>query len=391
MDQYERPRSRWFKLQSKPGQEKKDKDRGELEIRTAFTVKAGSLSDLSKKDKNKSSLSNITGNVGGSLLSLGAIEKRKSLKKFAKSLGSKMHVTGKKKKDKGDDSDSYTGSFSSIGTPNLGLSKRGSFRDDKNADPGVISEDEDEFAFENLSHKSSGSSLNVKQKNNNLILTKQDSPIMRENFTLPQNLSKTSRLSDTSTKDTKVDEWEAKLYGKNIEIGHSSDSLKRRSWETSRVPLNIELDQKEREPTIKEQSLERVSLDTIEPITTTVDTLNEPKPLPRSSTATEPMVTLYDDYESANASPLSTKSEKVEKDKENIFSKKWKNFRKEHTPNKSDGDIMKNQFGKSATGNGGERIIIGGENAFSNIETKIDLPKEILIKYDGKSKEVSYC
>lgn len=32
MDVYERPRQRWFKLESKPGQEKKDKQRGELEV-----------------------------------------------------------------------------------------------------------------------------------------------------------------------------------------------------------------------------------------------------------------------------------------------------------------------------------------------------------------------
>ncbi|CAG9803113.1 unnamed protein product [Chironomus riparius] len=402
MDQFERPRSRWFKLQSKPGQEKKEKDRGELELRTAFTVKAGSLSDLSKKDKNKSSLSNITGAVGGSLLSLGALEKRKSLKKFAKSLGTKMHVTGRKKKDKGEDTESYTGSFSSIGTPNLGVMKRGSFRDDKNADPGVISEDEDEFVFENLSHKSSGSSLNVRQKNNNLILNKQDSPILRESSTLPI-ITKPVRHSDSSSikeKDGKVDEWEAKLYGKNIEIGHSSDSLKRRSWETSRVPLNLEEEQKEREPTIQEQSLERVSLEP-EPITMIIDEkpepVYEPKPMPRSATAAEPMVTLnFIEQErragSANMSPISVKSEKVEKDKENIFSKKWKNFRKEHTPSKShrDNDMIKNHLSKSSTGNGGERIIIGGENAFNNqtyVEKKIDLPKEVLMKYDGKSKE----
>ncbi|XP_070491755.1 rab11 family-interacting protein 2 isoform X2 [Chironomus tepperi] len=402
MDQFERPRSRWFKLQSKPGQEKKDKDRGELEVRTSFTVKAGSLSDLSKKDKNKSSLSNITGSVGGSLLSLGAIEKRKSLKKFAKSLGTKMHVTGKKKKDKGgDDTESYTGSFSSIGTPNLGM-KRGSFRNE-NADPGVISEDEDEFVFENLSHKSSGSSLNVRQKNNNLILNKLDSPILRESSTLPQ-ITKPERHSDTSSltkeKDPKVDEWEAKLYGKTLEIGHSTDSLKRRSWETSRVPLNIEQEQKEREPTIQEQSLERVSLEP-EPITMTIDEkpeeVYEPKPMPRSATASEPMVTLnFIEQErragSANMSPVSIKSEKVEKDKENIFSKKWKNFRKEHTPSKthSENDMIKNHLSKSSTGNGGERIIIGGENAFNNqayVEKKIDLPKEVLMKYEGKSKE----
>lgn len=90
MDAYEHPRSKWYKLQSKPGKEKK-KDRGELEVRVAFTVKAGSLTDLSKKEKHKSSISQIASNVGGSLLSIGTLEKRKGLKKFAKSLGSKVN------------------------------------------------------------------------------------------------------------------------------------------------------------------------------------------------------------------------------------------------------------------------------------------------------------
>jgi hypothetical protein len=413
MDQFDRPRSKWFKLQSKPGQEKKDKERGDLEVRTAFTVKAGSLSDLSKKDKTKSSLSNIAGQVGGSLLSLGQIEKRKGLKKFAKSLGTKMHVTGRKKKDKGEDSDSYTGSFSSLGTPSLGTRNFSNLRNEGNADPGVISEDEDEFAFENLSHKSSGSSLNVRQKNNNLILTKQEdlstpAAALRESATLPQvNKPSSGNVHETPTKETKVDEWEAKLYGKNVEVGHSTDSLKRRSWENSRVPFNNsehEAKEKEREPTIQEQSLERVSLDvssTTAPATPVLEKKSKkasnlkPSPLPRVATAAEPIVSFVNDDEELrsnknNMSPISLKGDKTEK--ENIFSKKWKNFRKEHTPSKNDSESIKNQYNKSSTGNGGERIIIGGDNGFNSqsyIEKKIDLPKEVLAKYDGKSKEVS--
>lgn len=91
MEVYESPRSRWYKLQSKPSQDKKkDKDRGELEVRVQFTVKAGSLTDLSKKEKHKSSLSKMASSVGGSLLSIGTLEKRKGFSKFAKSLGSKV-------------------------------------------------------------------------------------------------------------------------------------------------------------------------------------------------------------------------------------------------------------------------------------------------------------
>lgn len=396
MDQFERPKSRWHKLLSKPGQEKKDKDRGELELRTQFTVKAGSLSDLSKKDKNKSSLSNIASSVGGSLLSLGTIEKRKGLKKFAKSLGSKMHVTGKKKKDKGEnDTESYTGSFSSLGTPSLGIKNRNSsFRHEGNADPGVISEDEDEFAFDNLSHKSSGSSLNVRQKNNNLILTKGQDDFSRNSSTLPP-MKPRRNLNETPTKEPKVDEWEAKLYGKNHEIG-STDSLKRRSWD--RVPLNADLEQpvKELEATIEEQSLDRISLDASVTAPASPSMNAKPLPLPRAATAAEPIVSMNIMHEDdsvmmkpPNMSPTSLKSEKHEK--ENIFSKKWKNFRKELTPSKHEknDEAIKNQYNRS---NGGERIIIGGDGFHNQpyIEKKstIQLPKEVTAKYDGKSKEV---
>lgn len=69
-DVYEKPRNKWYTLHSKPGQEKKNKDRGELEVRIGFTVRsagAGSLSDLSKKDSLRSSfgqLSNKASSIG---------------------------------------------------------------------------------------------------------------------------------------------------------------------------------------------------------------------------------------------------------------------------------------------------------------------------------------
>lgn len=395
MDQFERPRSRWYKLQSKQGHDKKDKDRGELEVRTAFTVKAGSLSDLNKKEKS--------GGVGGSLLSLGTLEKRKSLKKFAKSLGSKMHVTGKKKKDKSDDSDSYSGSFSSIGTPSMGT-RNTRMENVGNADPGVISEDEDEFVFDNLSHKSSGSSLNIRPKTNNLILTGADDMTPSKTATLPP-MKPPRNVNDTPTKDGKVDEWEAKLYGKSLDLGHghSTDSLKRRSWENSRVPLKStdNTSEKERQPTIEEQSLDRISLSSspTAPATPTVMKRNihespliRPRALPRSNTAAEPMVNMdVDDTKIANMSPISLKTEKPEKPEkqekpDNIFAKKWNKFKRDLTPVRPD-EQLRNQYNKTSAGNGGERIIIGGENMYA--EKKIEVSKEILAKYDGKSKEVS--
>lgn len=158
LDAYERPRNRWYTLLGKQGKEN-DKNRGELEVKISFIVKEGSLTDLSKKEKHKSSLSSIAQNVGGSLMSIGSIEKRKGLKKFAKNLGSKINLS---KKDKKSDSSSLSGSIgnlksSALSTPDHSTPKRLPGE----ADPGVISEDEDEFAFDDLSHKSSGSSLNV--------------------------------------------------------------------------------------------------------------------------------------------------------------------------------------------------------------------------------------
>ncbi|XP_064537257.1 rab11 family-interacting protein 1 isoform X3 [Drosophila montana] len=171
MDVYDRPRAKWLKLESKPGKEKKNKERGELEVRIAFVVKSGSLTDLSKKDKHKSSIGQLASSVGGSLLSIGQGEKRKSIKKLAGSLSSKLHIRSKKKHADGDDSGSFSGSFASIGTPNSssglggigGGSGRRRGQRAGEADPGVISEDEDEFVFDNLSHKSSGSSLNIQR------------------------------------------------------------------------------------------------------------------------------------------------------------------------------------------------------------------------------------
>lgn len=158
LDVYERPRNRWYTLQGKSGKEN-DKNRGELEVKIAFTVKEGSLTDLSKKEKHRSSLSSIAQNVSGSLMSIGSIEKRKSIKKFAKNLGSKININ---KKDKKSDSLSLGGSIGNLKSPVLSAPDHSTPKTSPGeADPGVISEDEDEFAFDDLSHKSSGSSLNV--------------------------------------------------------------------------------------------------------------------------------------------------------------------------------------------------------------------------------------
>ncbi|XP_058444547.1 rab11 family-interacting protein 5 [Malaya genurostris] len=441
MDVYERPRSRWFKLQSKPGKEKK-KERGELEVRIAFTVKAGSLTDLSKKEKSKSSISNLASNVGGSLLSIGAIEKRKGLKKFAKSLGSKVHISGigKKKHKEGDgvpgDDASFTGSYSSIGTPS-GLTSRQSRQTFGDADPGVISEDEDEFVFDNLSHKSSGSSLNIRAQSGGAghILPRSatqssastpDETRKQKSITLPP--SKPSRLlieNEPESTVGKVDEWEQKLYGKHLDIG-STDSLKRRSWENSRVMLAVQ--QEEEEEKAQQKNVPR---EPTGPAPTSVtaptspllsnksqkeDTTNDkPKPLPRAGSqdigkANEKLVLDNQPITSSTISnsrkSVNQPSPKPEKDS-NSFTRKLKHFIKDHRA-----ESMENlsSAGAKKQLNGtkqhhlkqhhinNERIIIGGENgsigtgdilpmAARQSKLVTEVSPEILAKYEGKTRE----
>lgn len=199
-DVYDRPRTKWYTLKCKPGQSKNDY-RGDLEVRTAFTVKAvsndaaaaDSTADLSNKSKHKGSLQSLNkaaANFGGSLLNIGQKEK-KHLKKIAKTVTNKVEKVGEKAKknlSKNNSPIKEEGSFTSSnnsGAPGGGGEKfdnslnrfsdpfakikgapsRGSLRSGRrNLDPGVNSEDEDDddmFKFDTLSHGSSGSSLNM--------------------------------------------------------------------------------------------------------------------------------------------------------------------------------------------------------------------------------------
>jgi len=201
-DVYDRPRTKWYALKCKPGQTKNDY-RGDLEVRTAFTVKAvvnttdaESSADLANKSKHKGSLQSLNkaaANFGGSLLNIGQKEK-KHLKKIAKTVGNKVEKVGEKAKknlsnlsnspSKDDKAaaaaasnnptngsgsiekfDNSLNRFSDPFAKIKGAPARGSLRSrGRNLDPGVNSEDEDDdmFKFDALSHGSSGSSLNMK-------------------------------------------------------------------------------------------------------------------------------------------------------------------------------------------------------------------------------------
>jgi len=330
-DVYERPKTKWYQLKCKPGQNKNDY-RGELEVRTAFTVKAvdtrdsdklGSTAEISSKAKQGSliSLNKAVGNIGGSLMSLGQKEK-KNIKKLAKSVSHKVEKVGNKARkslssqhraepmpeqnnatttesplpDKFDINSSSFGvgyegrdqnrSGTGHRTSDQGMVssnktnpflKKSLTRNQPNHDPGVNSDDEDDFEgelgeddmfrFDALSHRSSGNSLNVSE--NMGVVSKTSTPLsgslenlgggelLRKNFgganstssqsgsvttpgvrrglasgsqsplvTNSRTLSSTLQRKNVKENDvaavSTLDEWEQKLLGKKSAVPYLS-------------------------------------------------------------------------------------------------------------------------------------------------------------------------
>ena len=233
---------------------------------------------------------------------------------------------------------------------------------------------------------------------------------------VPSPSKPTRNFDDSSNKDlSKVDDWESKLYGKQLEIG-STDSLKRRSWENSRVPFIVqEQAQEPTEKTIIEENEDKTSftMSTTAPVTPSfaerrqqriaqeLEDTPKPKPLPRVNTVADASMA-YDKNEKQKSPELSLKSEKTEKvekpekpEKDNIFSKKLKYFRKDspHKTGSTENLRSSNLFNKSNNTSifknqvNEKRIIIGDENGTIEINGS-RISKEIQAKYDGKSKEV---
>lgn len=233
-----------------------------------------------------------------------------------------MHLNNKdkSKNDKNKDDDSFSGSYASIGS-GLVVNPKISRQTFEDADPGVISENEDEFTFDNLSHKSSGSSLNIpasnlKSSSSAFLSSTQFSTLNEESLTNIESQKQPPPKPERAIKP-EIDEWESKLYG------GSSDSLKRRSWDTrTTVKPNIEINE-----TIEDESI--VSSSTAPTTPTPIlkdknDVLhyndipkvenneNHSKTLPRSLT-----------LESINE-----REDKKIVESKNIFAKKLKYFRK---------------------------------------------------------------
>ncbi|XP_039298236.1 rab11 family-interacting protein 1 isoform X4 [Nilaparvata lugens] len=263
-DVYEMPRNKWYKLKDKPGKDKK-KERGELEVKVAFVVMSGSLADLTKKDKHKSSVGQLSQVFSGSLISISSLDKRKGLKKLASKIGKKV------KSPKHNDADGLD--EISIGT---GMSRQVP----GDADPGVISEgegeSEDEFTLDELSHKGSGCSLEVTANDN--IASASSANASLENLAGGEILRRSSPPAkpprfqpNKDGKEKKLDEWEQKLYGKHGKAeggsggGRKVDTLKRRLSVLSLFSMNNEENAKTPSPSSSCKDLDEDTRSTFSP------------------------------------------------------------------------------------------------------------------------------
>ncbi|KAG5316991.1 RFIP5 protein, partial [Acromyrmex heyeri] len=381
-DVYERPRNRWYALNSKPGKEN-TKERGELEVRIGFIVKAGSLTDLSKKERHKSSLGQLSTaaqTIGGSLLSIGSLEKRKGLKKLAKSIGNKVKGKSKNRLD--------GNNLNEKEEREIKITRQ----EPGEADPGVISEDEDEFTFDDLSHKSSASSLNapvhpgVNSGNANGISNGSQSNVFSEMHTPPVPInaapSKPPRfaMSASTTNLSKVDnltkddEWGLKLYGKQ------ASSVPKRWDSKPKIVVDEPKDNKRDVSPIRSTS----------PITSRLKDLPEPpSPAPREIlhprnkdeklTASKEKLAANKEKFIKEDKPKDKKDEKY--DLRNLKEEKVKKDKKKDKESKFKDVNDENHLSS-------ERIIIGGEDAVKNAANfKSRLPHEVLNQFEGKSRE----
>jgi Rab11 family-interacting protein 1/2/5 len=356
-DVYERPRNRWHELKSKPGKEKK-KPRGELEVRVAFLVKSGSLMDLSSKPHKSSmgQLSLMAQSVGGSLLSIASLDKKKGLKKLAKNL-----VKRGKKSDK---------EVTVVANTEFQSSRQMSTQVAGDADPGVISEgeSEDDFTFDDLSHKSSGSSLNANQTSTVTPVTGSlenlaGGEVLRRTTAAPVPAPAPVRSEPNRT----VDEWEQKLYRKQGKDG-GMDTLK--SCTRNKSVLTSQLAEEDPEPVSTTKEVSPAPARNQSPVIQVVPPVSAPKILvvPAPQTPVPAPRKLEPDE------PERKEDEKEKAKERSKLTRKLKQLCKEGKMT----DVPQTE----------ERIIIGGENDVVAVRSPPSrLPSEVLRKFEGKSRE----
>ncbi|CAB3361496.1 Hypothetical predicted protein [Cloeon dipterum] len=392
-DVYERPRNRWFTLTSKPGHQK-SKPRGELEVKIGFTVKAGSMTDLRKKEKHKSSLGQLghmAQSVGGSLLSIGSSGKRKGLKNFAKTIGDKVSKKNKSRSDSFKEEGSFDNnrSFDSPSFQRMTGRNTGAGQTRGEADPGVISEDEDEFAFDELSHKSSASSLSTSNAVPSSYSNTSTLPVasslenlaggefLRQTLETPAVVAPAKPPRNVSEK-TPADEWDEKIFGRKDNLSFGSGSLKRRSWKDELSSKSVD------EPEKKPQQEEKKSPSPKKTLA--------PQPIERvaskSSFKDVIIETEKEEKEAKNEEKakkeINNKDHNKEKD-HNIFTRKLKGFGKKDSELAPTKPTVVSLINANAPY---ERIIIGGESEKPNprmVATR--LPQEVMDKFKDKSRE----
>lgn len=366
MDIYERPRNRWYKLKNKPGKEE-NKDRGEIEAKITFTVRSGSLSNLSKKEKHKTSLgaiSHAASSIGGSLMSINS--EKKGLKKFAKSIGNKMTRKDKKLESNGNIASTKNLSSSTlcVNLPSKQLSG--------DADPGVIS-DEDEFAFDNLSSKSSVRSFDINHSEtpphsslDNVTTTSETSNPASHNSDVTVPPAKPPRTTPPTPlqREKSEDEWEQKLHKKaDVDLSTGGrDTLKRRLWETAQP--------------WKDEDIIRSSSPS-------------PIPKPRSSSSVSESDRSSVDRSSGDRSSGDRSS--GDRSSFNSPDKPRNTLSSMHEQEKKDTKLKNNAENEKKTKTRWkdtmERIIIGRETDKESSSNSSKLSPELLSKYEGKSRD----
>ncbi|XP_039298235.1 uncharacterized protein LOC111064042 isoform X3 [Nilaparvata lugens] len=337
-DVYEMPRNKWYKLKDKPGKDKK-KERGELEVKVAFVVMSGSLADLTKKDKHKSSVGQLSQVFSGSLISISSLDKRKGLKKLASKIGKKV------KSPKHNDADGLD--EISIGT---GMSRQVP----GDADPGVISEgegeSEDEFTDEeqqqgqdeHIKFTAGGDEIEIDDLCNTDLAK-------CVNFEKVEKSGKCHTLEFPGSQGVVTKHW-MKAYRK-IKIGHASIKLlDELSHKGSGCSLEVTANDNIASASSANASLENLAGGEI---------------LRRSSPPAKP----------PRFQPNKDgKEKKLDEWEQKLYGKHGKDTRSTFSPS---------AFNRSTM----ERIIIGGETEKPVASNSSRLSQEVLKNYEGKSRE----
>ncbi|XP_001607416.1 rab11 family-interacting protein 2 [Nasonia vitripennis] len=371
-DIYEMPKNRWYELTGKPGKEN-TKERGKLEVRIGFIVRAGSLTDLTKKERHKSSLGQLSSaaqSFGGSLLSIGSLEKRKGLKKLAKSIGNKVKGKSRSKSKLDDicDEEEFR----------VGERPRTAGQEHGDADPGVVSDEDDEFTFDDLSHKSSTSSLNSSQAANQAWKNSENlSRDNRNNSPLPLSDSSSVNLSNQDNKQATSNSSANTPPSKPPRFALNTSNSNLSSSKTEK-PVPAARENLPPQPNVAEDEWGQklYGLQTANALKRWDNKRNSPKIIvdePRDSPIAEdrsnsPITRLRAEVAQQQQTRKEEEKQRKEQKKQEKKDKKEKNHQKSSS----------------------ERIIIGGEETNTTHSTTTQqtrLPREIIEQFDGKSRE----